>query len=159
MFIDWKRRMKERKMYERMKEMSERDVWKRERCMKEWERCMKEWKRYMKECERLVMKNKGCKTKIYKDKRSEKKSSQKDIGLCDYVLLSVRTTYQYIITKLSDSFCTRENQGVFPVTVIIAFLPIERVLSVKTDPWISTVPRGSERSEWASLWMKRAKWV
>ena len=40
-----------------------------------------------------------------------------------------------------------------------AFIPVERILSMNTFSWISTIPRGSERSEWASPWMERASEV
>ena len=42
---------------------------------------------------------------------------------------------------------------------IIAFIPMERVLSMNTVSWISTVPWGSERSEWVSPWMERVSEV
>ena len=49
-----------------------------------------------------------------------------------------------------------------------AFLPIKHVNSMYTYSWISTIPRGSEQSEWASPWTerpsqaslaKRSKWA
>ena len=40
----------------------------------------------------------------------------------------------------------------FPIPIAL----IKRVFSVNTYSWISTVPRGSEQSEWVSLWMERA---
>ena len=42
------------------------------------------------------------------------------------------------------------------MTTTIAFVSFERDLSMNTDSWISTVPRGSKRSEWASPWTERA---
>ena len=50
----------------------------------------------------------------------------------------------------------RHGKGVFLVKMKNAFVPIERVYSMNTYSRISTVPRGSERSEWASWWTEGA---
>ena len=47
--------------------------------------------------------------------------------------------------------------GVFLVMTKNAFVPVKRDNSVNTYSRISTVPRGSERSEWASPWMERSE--
>jgi len=47
--------------------------------------------------------------------------------------------------------------GVFLVMTKITFLRVEPDFSMNTDSWISTVPRGSERSEWASPWTERCR--
>ena len=51
---------------------------------------------------------------------------------------------------------TSKNEGVFLVKMKNAFVLDERVFSVNTFLWISTVPWGSEQSKWASLWLERA---
>ena len=48
------------------------------------------------------------------------------------------------------------SKGVFLVTTTNAIFPVDRDNSMNTDSWISTVPRGSERSEWASPWTEQA---
>ena len=48
------------------------------------------------------------------------------------------------------------SMGVFLVTTRISIVPVKCDFSVNTDPWIPTIPQGSERSEWVSLWMERA---
>ena len=48
------------------------------------------------------------------------------------------------------------SKGVFFVTTANAILPVDRDYSMNTYSWISTVPEGSEQSEWASPWMKQA---
>ena len=50
-------------------------------------------------------------------------------------------------------------QGVLLVKMKSAFPPVKRVYSVNTYSWISIVPRGSERSEWDSLWMEQVSEV
>ena len=56
----------------------------------------------------------------------------------------MRALYIQIHNNIGEG---NNNKGVFLVTTIIAFIPIERILSMNTDSGISTVPRGSERSE------------
>ena len=58
-----------------------------------------------------------------------------------YLLLDVREADAY--EKVSRS----RNQGVFLVSAKNAFVPVKRDNSVNTYLRISTVPRGSERSE------------
>ena len=63
----------------------------------------------------------------------------------------IKTEYLMQPVDLSPVAC----KGVFLVTTTNAFVSFERDLSINTDLWISTVPRGRERSEWASLWTER----
>ena len=58
-------------------------------------------------------------------------------------MLRFERSYVFMAKMVTDIF----SKGVFLVTTIIAFIPIEHVLSMNTDSGISTVPRGSERSE------------
>ena len=64
--------------------------------------------------------------------------------------------------KQSDrvKFCgimneTYRSLGVFLVSAKNAFVPVKHNNSMNTYSSISTVPRGSEQSEWASPWMER----
>ena len=50
-----------------------------------------------------------------------------------------------------------EILGVFLVSAKNAFVPVKHDNSVNIYSRISTVPRGSERSEWVSPWMERAR--
>ena len=52
---------------------------------------------------------------------------------------------------------SRATKGVFLVKMKNAFVPVKRDNSVNTYLRISTVPRGSERSEWASPWTERSE--
>ena len=78
--------------------------------------------------------------------------------------LQVTSFYQFLAKKIylwpkkSTTWMAkkRQSQGVFLVKTRISIVPLNRDHSVNTDSWISTVPRGSERSEWASPWMERA---
>ena len=56
----------------------------------------------------------------------------------------------------SHSSKPSSSKGVFLVSAKNAFVAVKRDNSVNTYSRISTVPRGSERSEWASPWMERA---
>ena len=49
-----------------------------------------------------------------------------------------------------------KTMGVFLVTTRISIVPVKHNFSMNTDSWISTIPRGSERSGWASPWTARA---
>ena len=62
--------------------------------------------------------------------------------------------YQLISNCLTFRFKTL---GVFLLITRISLVPMKRNHSVNTYSWISNVPRGSERSEWASPWMEWKK--
>ena len=60
------------------------------------------------------------------------------------------------MTHLSNPDTLFDTPGVFLVKMKHAFEPVKRDNSVNTYSRISTVPRGSEQSEWASPWTERA---
>ena len=62
-----------------------------------------------------------------------------------------------IFSQQNSPHFVKSNQGVFLVSAKNAFVPVERDNSVNTYSRFSTVPRGSERSEWASPWTKHSE--
>ena len=48
------------------------------------------------------------------------------------------------------------SQNVFPMTTKNVFVPVERVISINTYPWFSSILQGSEQREYASSWTEQA---
>ena len=61
--------------------------------------------------------------------------------------------------KDASSYHETLSLGVLLVKMKNVFVPVKRVHSVNTYSWISTIPQGSERSEWVSPWMEQASEV
>ena len=77
--------------------------------------------------------------------------------LCEIYQSNAKTIKKKAKTTSSTAPAEGQNRkGVFLVSAKNAFVRVKRNNRVNTYSRISTVPRGSERSQWASPWTERA---